>query len=89
MNRKAFRLAGLCASLELRIEELRESAGRLELFWDGEANAAFILAMEEDFFKICVLQTYVKQAAGLLIMAVMDYQKTELIIQQKIGGIKI
>jgi len=83
------RLQKLCRKLARHLEDMKKSVDRLELAWDGEANAAFLLRTEGDFFKLYLLQESAQAAADFLLSAVEEYQKTEFIIEQKIGGIRI
>lgn len=89
MNHSVKKLAELYAGLKKEIEQLKKSAEHLELSWKGDANAVFMLRMEEDFFKLSILQESVSKAIQLLAAAIGEYQKTEGIIEQKIGGIRI
>ncbi len=83
------RLQELCRGLAKHLEDMKKSVDRLELAWDSEANAAFLLRTEEDFFKLYLLQESARETADFLLSAVEEYQKTEFIIEQKIGGIRI
>ncbi len=85
----AERLRELCSGLKKHLESLEKSVGRLELTWDGDANAAFMLQMQEDFIKLHLLRESAEVMTGLLLSAIEEYQKTELVIEQKIGGIKV
>lgn len=89
MNLALKRLGELGFGLKKQIESLKQSVEHLELSWEGGANAAFMLRMEEDFFKLSILQENVNKAVLLLAAAVKEYQITEGIIEQKIGGIRI
>ncbi len=89
MRTAAVRLRELCFELARHLKSLKVSADRLEHAWEGEANEIFRLRMEEDFFYLKMLQKRAETAAELLLSAVREYQKTELLIEQKIGGIRI
>ncbi len=71
------------------MDSLIKSVKRMELSWKGEANAAFLLQMQEDFFTMQVFINGLKSAADQLSEIIREYQKTEAIIEQKIGGIRI
>ncbi len=85
----AEQLRELCNLLKKHLESLAKSVDCLELAWDGDANAAFMLRMQEDFIKLHLLRESAEVMTGLLLSAIEEYQKTELVIEQKIGGIKV
>lgn len=67
------RMQELCIELTKHLEELKRSIDRLELAWDGEANTAFLLRIEEDFFSLYILQVSWRETADFLLSAVEEY----------------
>lgn len=83
------KLAGLYSSLQREIRIMQSSLRGLDIFWDGDANAEFHMVLNEDFALIAVLCINIRNAISLLDEAVSEYQKTEFIVNQMIGGIHV
>lgn len=72
----------LCAQLG----NLRETVTNLQIPWEGDANKYYVLRLQSDFSEAERILDRVESAVRLLTMATEDYQKTEHMVSQLIGG---
>lgn len=86
MNR-AKELAKHIDTVEGNIKDLNDVTKDLNIFWDGEANNEFVVAIGEDVAKTVVLLGVIRQTIKLIIMAINEYQTTEKVIKQIIEEI--
>ena len=86
MNR-AKELAKHIDMVEGNIKDLNDVTKDLNIFWDGEANNEFVVAIGEDVAKTVVLLGVIRQTIKLIIMAINEYQTTEKVIKQIIEEI--
>ncbi len=74
---KIKRLSDLYAELAKEINRIAELSADLDIFWDGDANAAFVLAIEEDMVRTAVLLTGIRDVIRCARKAFDDYQASE------------
>ncbi len=74
---KIKRLSDLYAELAKEINRIAESSADLDIFWDGDANAAFVLGIEEDMVRTAVLLTGIRDAIRCARTVFDDYQVNE------------
>lgn len=69
------------------IEKLKFVLNDIDIFWKGEANAEFHLALNKDFVVMEALCLKMKYSSKMIKDAVNEYVDVENIINQMIGGI--
>ena len=88
MNKQLVKLVDISADVENKLNDLEETVMDLDIFWDGEANAAFMLNVKLDFFKMQVLLKSINKSAACLMLAIGKYQQTEAKVEEIIGGMQ-
>ena len=86
MIQKSDELGYLLTKLVAEINRLKMVMNDIDIFWDGEANSEFKLALNADFCVMEALCLKVRLSANLLKQAVYDYVQTENEINYLIGG---
>lgn len=86
MVQQSDRLFQLSAELVKEINRLKYVLNDVDIFWDGEANYEFCLAMNSDFAVMEALCLQIRVASNLLGEAVNEYAVTEKEIELLIGG---
>lgn len=76
-------------SLGKEINSLTEYVENLDIFWDGDANNAYKIRVYSDIDKMnaCIENTY--ELMKMCDEAVANYQETEKVVMQMIGGFRI
>ena len=88
--RNAYRsFDNVCTELCSTFEVLKESAGHLHIPWEGEANRIYLLRLNADLLECDRVLQKMLQAKELLRVTIEEYQKTEGVISQMIGGMKL
>ena len=80
------RLHQLLNDLIKEINRLKYVLNDVDIFWDGEANYEFCLAMNSDFAVMEALCLQIRLSSNLLGEAVDEYVQTENEIGSLIGG---
>lgn len=86
MLQQSDRLFQLVSDLVKEINRLKYVINDVDIFWDGEANYEFCLAMNSDFAVMEALCLQIKLSSNLLAEAVSEYVGTEKEIEAMIGG---
>ncbi len=89
MSRNAKQLAELVHQLKVCVLHLSDIARELDIFWDGDANKEFNKAVGDDLMVVQGVILKVEVSVQRLQTAISEYQKTENIVNQMIGGIRI
>lgn len=76
---------GMCNA----INEVEDHFRGMKIPWEGEANRMYLLRMEADFLEIERVMARIYKAKDFLREAIEGYQKTENLIEQRIGGLSI
>jgi len=82
-------LSNKCIGLEKNISEITDATENLDIFWDGDANNAFILAINEDLAIIGAILLKIRKCIVILNTAYREYQETEKVINSIVGGIRL
>lgn len=88
INRATDQLSDLYRRMNKEIFLMNRIIKNLDIFWDGDAQAAFGLTYSKGFTNISVIMLNIYDAIELLKWVVNEYQKTENMIEQMIGGIR-
>ncbi len=87
MINKSDELWKLTLKLMEEITRLISVMDNIDIFWDGEANTEFKLALNEDFAVMEALCLHIRLSAKLIKDAVLAYVDVERLIESMIGGI--
>jgi len=68
------------------IDRLKAVLNDIDIFWEGEANLEFHIALNMDFAVMEALCVKIRYSAKLLKEAVDEYVSVELMISRMIGG---
>lgn len=82
-------LSEKCIRVEENVREITEVTENLDIFWDGDANGAFVMAINEDIAFIEAVIICLRTNIRLLNMAYKEYQETEKVINKIIGGLRM
>ena len=88
MQKQAERIEEIHQALVREIIALKDHIRRLNLEWDGEANSAFITAMEADLTEMYLLVSLIWDARKLLERAECTYQESEREVRGLIDTVK-
>ena len=77
---RAKKLSELVGETINNIRELNDVVKELDIFWDGDSNDEFVIAVGEDIAKVMVVLDIVRALVRELIEAFDEYQETEKII---------
>lgn len=77
----------LTVKLEEEISKLKAVLNDIDIFWQGEANSAFHLALNEDFLIMEALCLKFKYSANLIRRAVEEYSAGDSIVSCIVGGL--
>lgn len=80
-------LALRCMDIEQNMKDVAEATENMDIFWNGDANATFVMGINEDIASIEALILKIRGAVKLLNEALKEYQETEKVIEQIIGGL--
>ena len=89
INQKTQELKNLYLEMNREIRRMNHIVTDLDIFWDGDAQAEFLLAYNRGFTMISAIMLKISKTIELLLWALSEYQKTENIIEQMIGGIRL
>lgn len=71
------------------INEIEERFRGMKIPWEGEANRMYLLRMEADFLEIERVMARIYLAKDCLREAIEGYQKTENLVEVRIGGLNV
>lgn len=77
MSKELGRLSEIIGSVKEELSGMRECAGNLDLYWDGEANAQFILKVNEGVYNAEIILEKLRRAGYFLSYALSRYQSSE------------
>lgn len=89
LNENNIRLNELNENLLLCISHLEMVTDNLEIFWEGEADNNFHTAINTDYAAFKLLINDIEGSIKRLQEGLDSYQKTEVLVNQMIGGIKL
>lgn len=78
-----------CVKIKSNLKDIAEKIADLDIFWDGDSNATFITAINSDIAYAMTLLVKIQDNLKLLSSAIEEYQNTEIIVHNIIGGLKI
>ena len=79
------RLSELAAALGEEIGRIAEYTANLDIFWDGDANSAYIGKTGEDLLEIDVIMMRIRNTVSAAVKVFDLYQKNEKEIKKMIG----
>lgn len=79
------RLSQLSLSLSQEIGRIAEYTTNLDIFWDGDANSAYIAKIGEDLIEIDTIMMRIRSVVKTAVKALDLYQKNEKEIKKMIG----
>lgn len=88
MAKNLERLVDLSRSIKEELSKMQDTAGNLDIFWDGEANAEFLLNFNSGMLSACLLLEKIKRFGTFLSYAISRYQASEKEISELIGGLQ-
>ena len=83
------RLSELVAATGEEIGKIAEYTANLDIFWDGDANSAYILRISEDLIDIDVIMMRIRETVHAAVSAFDMYQENERRISRMIGEYRI
>ncbi len=89
MKQKQEQFASLYLRLGEQVELIVKTARALSLPWEGEANKLYLLRLQADLIRIEKIMGRIFMAAEMLKEAIGEYQKTEGVVAEVIGGIRL
>lgn len=87
MLNRANDLSHRARELSTEIDRLKYVINDIDIFWEGEANAEFHIAMNEDFVIMEALCLKIRYSSKLIKDGVNEYVLAENYISQLIGGL--
>lgn len=87
MARELNKLIDIARKIKTELSSMQKYAGNLDVFWDGEANAEFILNVNTGIHSANLLLEKIKRFGTFLSYALSRYQASEKEISDLIGGI--
>lgn len=78
-----------CLLVEEDVSRVCDITQELDIFWDGDANAQFITAINENLIFMETVIINVRTVISDLIKIIEEYQDTEKVVSQIVGGIRI
>lgn len=82
-------LGRLISELETNIRNIVDLTDKVDIFWDGDSNAIFVAGLNENIACIETMIMKLRNTIKLVDDAIEDYQETEKVIENIIGGLKI
>lgn len=77
-----------CIAFEAELRKLGEQVENLDIFWDGTTNEEFMGRLSEDILYMEGLVLTIRDCIRLVYECISQYQETEGVIRQIIGGMK-
>lgn len=71
------------------VSKLKDTVLNMQIPWEGEANKAYVIRLRMDFTEAEKILEHVASAVTVLSEATDAYQKTEHMVGQLIGGIRL
>lgn len=88
INKETDRLSSLYQQMHKEIRRMNRIIKDLDIFWDGEAQASFELTYSKGFAVVSTIMLNIYDVIELLKWILSEYQKTEHMVEQMIGGIR-
>ena len=82
-------LGNRCRELEEIIRKIAEDTENLDIFWDGDANGAFVMAINDDLAFIESVLMKIRECIRGLNSVYKEYQENEKVVQRIVEGMKI
>ncbi len=87
MKNKQEQFSALYLQLAEQIEVIVKTVRALSIPWEGEANRRYLMRLEADLIRIENIMGRLYFASDMLREMIAQYQKTEGVIAEMIGGI--
>lgn len=78
-----------CLMVERNISKVCDITQELDIFWDGDANAQFVTVINENLIFMESVIINIRTVISDLIRIIEEYQDTEKVVSQIVGGIRI
>lgn len=82
-------LKNLCIRLSEALSDLYEKTEKLDIFWDGDSNAAFICRINDDLAFMNLVLLEIKECIELADEVVEGYQETEKVIDRIVDELEL
>lgn len=89
LSRELERMSEIIGSINDELESMQQSATSLNVFWDGEANAEFVLNFNASIFDAKLLLEKLKKCNSFLAYALSRYQSSEGKISEIINEVSL
>ena len=89
LNEKMLMMGELINKMVKAIDALEENVERLDISWGGEANTQFMIAFYDDFNKMRILVENMLKFKKILRHIILEYQKTETMVSEKVKEMKV
>lgn len=86
---KIERLSGLMRQLSEEIGRIADISADLDIFWDGDANTAFIAGIGEDVTAIGIVMMRIRQTVNAVGKVFDIYMQNEKEVRRMIGDYRI
>lgn len=87
MARELNKFIEIARKIKKELSSMQKCAGNLDVFWDGEANAEFILKVNSGIYSANLLLEKIRRFGTFLSYALSRYQASEKEISELIGGL--
>lgn len=87
MAKELERLDAIFTGIKDELDNMKNTASNLDIFWDGEANAKFMLNINSGILSAVLLLEKMKRFGTFLSYALTRYQKSEKEISELLGGL--
>lgn len=84
---KTAELTDLLIRLGNEMERIAEITQNMDIFWDGDANAAYVQKISEDLVKMGIIVMHIKETAGITRRALAVYMRSEAEVSRIIRDI--
>lgn len=88
MSKELERFNDLSKKVASELEKMKVKTQELDIFWDGEANAEFLLNFNESMLSINISLEKIKRGGTFLSYALYRYQISERRIQELIDSME-
>lgn len=88
MSEKLNRINEIAVSIKRELDNMQKTAHNLDIFWDGEANAKYLLNFNAGMFSANLLLEKIRRCGSFLSYALSRYQISEREINELIGSLK-
>ena len=89
LSEKLDRLSGITVSISEEIGKIAQRVAQLDIFWDGDANSAYITKIGEDLLDADVIVMNIRNTVRAAVKTMDLYQKNEKEIKRMIGDFKL